>query len=72
MFRILIFVFLLSSCCVCPQKDVYFITVYPDGKTHGLVRMEKGYLDIKDNWYSQEEIEEIYRKQKEKEQIKSF
>ena len=75
MFRILILALLLSSCCVCPPQDAYFMTVDTEGNPHGIVKLDKDYFKNEDLWFTQDEMEEIYRKQKEKkekEQTKSF
>ncbi len=68
MIRIFLLLLLLVGCATsnpCPPQDVYFIITYGDG-TSKIVQMDKGYLDERSNWKSEDEMIEWYRQKNER------
>ena len=60
---LLIILLATTACCTpgaCPQQDIYVNAVLQDG-TQALVKIPKGTLDDPDSYYTQEEIDQIFK-----------
>ncbi len=54
----------LVGCASCPPQDVYFLVTFNDGRPE-IIEMDKGFIDVRDNWKSEDEMIEWYRQRNE-------
>ncbi len=66
--RFLFLLLFLIGCSIkapCPPQDVYFIVTFDDGRPQ-IIEMDEGFLDVRDNWKSEDEMIEWYRQRNER------
>ncbi len=65
--RYLFLLLFLIGCSIkapCPPQDVYFPILHEDGVPK-IIQMDKGYLDERGNWKSEDEMIEWYQQRNE-------
>ncbi len=62
--KYLVLLLFLVGCASCPPQDVYFLVTDSDGSPQ-IIEMDEGYLDVRDNWKSEDEVIEHFRQRNE-------